>query len=333
LLQEFAIDDVSNWYVRRNRRRFWKGEFDDDKRAAYQTLHHVMASMAQMIAPVAPFIAEWLFQRLNASSDQLSIHCSILRESDASLIDEELNDRMMQAQIIVSLARSLREKAKIKTRQPLRRILLPVDSPTMRRQLQTVEDIIIEEINVKAIEYVSDDTNIVRRSAKPNFKVIGKKYGGDTKTVAQAIKSLTSEQVRRLEQSSVIAVSIGDTTVQIDFEDVEIVSEDIEGWLVAIERGVTVALDTELDETLVREGLAREFVSKVQKLRKDSGFDVTDRITMVLDTDDATYEALMSMRAYIMSETLTETLDRGEGLKSNLFDVNGSTVSVRVERI
>lgn len=333
LLQEFAIDDVSNWYVRRNRRRFWKGEFDDDKRAAYQTLHQVLASMAHMIAPVAPFIAEWLHQRLHNHAERLSIHCSILRESDTSLVDNELNDRMMQAQIIVSLARSLREKAKIKTRQPLRRILLPVDSPTMRRQLQTVEDIIIEEINVKTIEYVSDDTNIVRRSAKPNFKVIGKKYGGETKTVAQAIKSLTSEQVRRLEQSSVLAVSIGDATVQIDFEDVEIVSEDIEGWLVAIERGVTVALDTELDETLIREGLAREFVSKVQKLRKDSGFDVTDRIVLVLSTDDETYDALMSMRAYIMSETLTETLDRGEGLESNRFDVNGSTVSVRVERI
>lgn len=333
LVQEFAIDDVSNWYVRRNRRRFWKGEFDNDKRAAYQTLHHVLMSLAHMVAPVAPFIAEWLYQRLHVDNEQLSIHCRILHTSDAAMIDKELNARMLQAQIIVSLARSLREKAKIKTRQPLRRILLPVDSPTMRRQLQTVEDIIIEEINVKAIEYVSDDTNIVRRSAKPNFKIIGKKYGGDTKTVAAAIKSLTSEQVRRLEQSSVLAVSIGDETVQIDYEDVEIVSEDIEGWLVAIERGVTVALDTELDETLIREGLAREFVSKIQKIRKDSGFDVTDRIALVMETDDVTFESLMTMRSYIVSETLAETLDRGEGLEGNRLDVNGSTVSVRVTRV
>ena len=333
LVQEFAIDDVSNWYVRRNRRRFWKGDFDNDKRAAYQTLHHVLMTLAHMVAPVAPFIAEWLYQRLNVDSEQLSIHCRILRESDAVMIDEELNARMLQAQIIVSLARSLREKAKIKTRQPLRRILLPVDSPSMRRQLQIVEDIIIEEINVKTIEYVSDDTNIVRRSAKPNFKVIGKKYGGETKTVAAAIKSLTSEQVRRLEQSSVLAVTIGDVTVQIDYEDVEIVSEDIEGWLVAIERGVTVALDTELDETLIREGLAREFVSKVQKIRKDSGFDVTDRIALVIETDDVTFESLMTMRSYIVSETLAETLDRGEGLEGNRLDVNGSTVSVRAQRV
>lgn len=333
LVQEFAIDDVSNWYVRRNRRRFWKGDFDNDKQAAYQTLHHVLLSLAHMVAPAAPFIAEWLYQRLHVDNEQLSIHCRILQTSDAAIVDEDLNARMLQAQIIVSLARSLREKAKIKTRQPLRRILLPVDSPTMRRQLQTVEDIIIEEINVKAIEYVSDDTNIVRRSAKPNFKIIGKKYGGDTKTVAAAIKSLTSEQVRRLEQSSVLAVSIGDATVQIDYEDVEIVSEDIEGWLVAIERGVTVALDTELDETLIREGLAREFVSKIQKIRKDSGFDVTDRIALVMDTDDVTYASLMTMRSYIVSETLAETLDRGEGLEGNRLDVNGSTVSVRVTRV
>jgi isoleucyl-tRNA synthetase len=333
LVQEFAIDDVSNWYVRRNRRRFWKGDFDNDKQAAYQTLHHVLLSLAHMVAPAAPFIAEWLYQRLHVDNEQLSIHCRILQTSDAAMVDEDLNARMLQAQIIVSLARSLREKAKIKTRQPLRRILLPVDSPTMRRQLQTVEDIIIEEINVKAIEYVSDDTNIVRRSAKPNFKIIGKKYGGDTKTVAAAIKSLTSEQVRRLEQSSVLAVSIGDATVQIDYEDVEIVSEDIEGWLVAIERGVTVALDTELDETLIREGLAREFVSKIQKIRKDSGFDVTDRIALVMDTDDVTYASLMTMRSYIVSETLAETLDRGEGLEGNRLDVNGSTVSVRVTRV
>jgi len=333
ILQEFVIEDVSNWYVRRNRRRFWKGEYDADKRAAYQTLHEVLLRVTEMMAPVAPFLSESIFLRLQPTLDQLSVHCIILQPCDETVIDSDLEHRMMQAQQIVSLARSLREKAKIKTRQPLRRILLPVDSPTMRRQLQTVEDIIIEEINVKAIEYVSDDTNIVRRSAKPNFKVIGKKYGGDTKTVAAAIKSLTSEQVRRLEQSSVLAVSIGDETVQIDYEDVEIVSEDIEGWLVAIERGVTVALDTELDETLIREGLAREFVSKIQKIRKDSGFDVTDRIALVIETDDVTFESLMTMRSYIVSETLAETLDRGEGLEGNRLDVNGSTVSVRVTRV
>ena len=332
-LQEFVIEDVSNWYVRRNRRRFWKGEYDSDKRAAYQTLHEVLLHVAEMMAPVAPFLAESIFLRLNSSLEQLSVHCVILQPYDKSVIDNDLESRMMQAQRIVSLARSLREKAKIKTRQPLRRILLPVDSPAMRRQLQTVEDIIKEEINVKEIEYVSDDTNIVRRSARPNFKVIGKKYGGDTQVVAQAIKSMNHEMVRKLEQSSVLALTIGERTVQIDFEDVEIVSEDIEGWLVATDGATTVALDTELDEHLVREGLAREFVSRLQKIRKESGFDVTDRIDVLYSTDDETATALDSMRSYIGMETLAESLERGEQLLGVDLEINGRHVNVRVQRV
>jgi isoleucyl-tRNA synthetase len=203
----------------------------------------------------------------------------------------------------------------------------------MRRQLQSVEDIIKEEINVKEIEYVSDDTNIVRRSAKPNFKIIGKKYGDATQKVAQAIKSLTHEQVRKLEQSSVLALTINDQTMQIDFEDVEIVSEDIEGWLVATDSGLTVALDTELDDALLREGMAREFVSRIQKLRKDSGFDVTDRISIRYVTDDETSAALETMRSYIVMETLAVTLERGERLEGVDLEINGRHVNVRVNRV
>lgn len=332
IVQDFVIDDVSNWYVRRNRRRFWKGEMDADKLAAFQTLHNVIQTVASLIAPVAPFLAEEIFLRVTTDCEQLSVHCSILQSCDASLIDHDLEHRMMQAQTIVFLARSLREKAKIKTRQPLRRILLPVDGPAMRRNIQSVEDIVIEEINVKAIEYVSDDTNIVRRSAKPNFKVIGRKYGGKTQQVAQAIKTLTSEQVRRLEQSSVLALNIGSETMQIDFEDVEIVSEDIEGWLVATEHGLTVALDTDLDDALLHEGLAREFVSRLQKIRKDSGFEVTDRIVIRYSTDDSTADAISNMRAYIAMETLADTLERGDGSLGTDLEINGRNVSVHVER-
>ncbi len=332
-VQDFAIEDLSNWYVRRNRRRFWKGEMDTDKRAAYDTLHEVMFAIAELMAPVAPFLAEFLFLRLQIVFGQSSIHYRILQTSDAALIDTDLEHRMKQAQTIVSLARSLREKARIKTRQPLRRILLPIDGPAARRQVQSVEDIIIEEINVKEIEYVSDDTNIVRRSAKPNFKVIGKKYGKQAKQVGEAIRSLDHEQVRRLEQSSVLAITIEDDTVQIDYEDVEIVSEDIEGWLVASDGGVTVALDTEIDLALEREGLAREFVSRLQKLRKDSGFSVTDRITVAYTCDDATAEALQAMRTYIAMETLAITLERGEQLEGADLEINGRHVNVRVERV
>ncbi|MFN4986345.1 MAG: isoleucine--tRNA ligase [Ignavibacteria bacterium] len=333
ILQEFVIEDVSNWYVRRNRRRFWKGEYDADKRAAYQTLHEVLLRVAEMMAPVAPFLSESIFLRLQPTLDQLSVHCIILQSCDENVIDSDLEHRMMQAQQIVSLARSLREKAKIKTRQPLRRILLPVDSPAMRRQLQTVEDIIKEEINVKEIEYVSDDTNIVRRSARPNFKIIGKKYGTDTQVVAQAIKTLTHEMVRKLEQSSVLALMIDDKTVQIDFEDVEIISEDIEGWLVASDGGLTVALDTELDEHLMREGLAREFVSRLQKIRKESGYEVTDRVEVHYCTDDETSAALEAMRSYIGMETLAESLERGEQPLGVDLEINGRHVNVRVQRV
>ncbi|MFN5377845.1 MAG: isoleucine--tRNA ligase [Ignavibacteria bacterium] len=333
ILQEFVIEDVSNWYVRRNRRRFWKGEYDADKRAAYQTLHEVLLRVAEMMAPVAPFLSESIFLRLQPTLDQLSVHCIILQSCDENVIDSDLEHRMMQAQQIVSLARSLREKAKIKTRQPLRRILLPVDSPAMRRQLQTVEDIIKEEINVKEIEYVSDDTNIVRRSARPNFKIIGKKYGTDTQVVAQAIKTLTHEMVRKLEQSSVLALMIDDKTVQIDFEDVEIISEDIEGWLVASDGGLTVALDTELDEHLMREGLAREFVSRLQKIRKESGYEVTDRVEVHYCADDETSAALEAMRSYIGMETLAESLERGEQPLGVDLEINGRHVNVRVQRV
>lgn len=333
LVQEFMIEEVSNWYVRRNRRRFWKGEYDTDKRAAYQTLYSVLETVTELIAPVAPFLSEFLFQHLHINAENQSVHSRILREVEAQFIDTDLEQRMWQAQMIVFLARSLREKAKIKTRQPLRRILLPVDSPQQRRQLQTVEDIITEEINVKSIEYVSDGTNIVRRSAKPNFKIIGKKYGDTTQLVANAIKSLTNEDVRKLEQSSVLTVTVAQSTVQIDFEDVEIVSEDIEGWLVASEKGLTVALDTELDDALLKEGLAREFVSRIQKIRKEMNFEVTDRISLVFETDDQTADDLLSMRTYIGMETLTVTLERGEQLAGVDLEINGRHVNVRVQRV
>jgi isoleucyl-tRNA synthetase len=333
-LQDYVIDDVSNWYVRRNRRRFWKGAMDADKRAAYVTLHRVLVDVVSMTAPVAPFLSEWLYRALHVEEEIIgqSVHCSILRAIESSEVDTELEARMKQAQTVVSLARSLREKAKIKTRQPLRRILLPVDGPSTRRRYQKVEDIIAEELNVKLIEYVSDDTNIVRKSARPNFKVIGKKYGGNTQGVATAIKSLSSDDIRNLEQRSVLAVLVNDATMQIDYEDVEIVSEDIEGWLVASEGSITVALDTEIDDALITEGIAREFVSKIQKVRKDSGFDVTDRIRLEYSASDETSNALMSMRHYIERETLAIELERVPQIDVEPLDVNGREVHVRVVR-
>ncbi len=190
-----------------------------------------------------------------------------------------------------------------------------------------------EEINVKEIEYVSDDTNIVQRSAKPNFKIIGKKYGERTQLVAQAIRTMTSEHVRKLEQSSVIALTVQNETVQVEFEDVEIGSQDIEGWLVASEGGITVALDTEINAELEREGLAREFVSRIQRIRKEAGFSVTDRISIELIADNETVEALLAMRAYIAMETLAISLERGEQPQGVDLEINGRFVNVRIMRV
>ncbi|MBX3044287.1 MAG: isoleucine--tRNA ligase [Candidatus Kapabacteria bacterium] len=309
-VQDFAIYELSNWYIRRNRRRFWKGEKDDEKIAAYQTLREVLVKVLQLMAPQAPFISEDLYQRLRNDNDALSIHLTDMPVADESLIDTELERRMDAAQKITSLARSLREKANLKVRQPLRRILVPVNNPTERRDIQQVEDIIIEEINVKAIEFITDnDSDIVRKVAKPNFKIIGKKYGKSTQGVANFIKSMTNEMIKSIEKAGVLTTTIDGNDLEISFEDIEIQSEDIEGWLVATENGITVALDTSLDDGLINEGIAREFVNRIQNLRKDSGFEVTDRIKIQYVAGEKISSSIELMTDYIKNETLADSLE------------------------
>ena len=238
-VQNFVINELSNWYIRRNRRRFWKGEKDDEKIAAYQTLREVMMRIISMIAPTTPFLAEDLYQRLRTEKDPETIHITMMPLADESKIDKSLERKMELAQIIVSLSRFLREKSKIKVRQPLRRILIPVNNAQERRDIQLVADIIKEEINIKEIEFVTDETaGVVSRKAKGNFKTLGKKFGKNTQAVANAIKDFTSEQIKQIEASKKLMVLVGEQEVQIDFEDIEISSEDIEGWLVASEGSV-----------------------------------------------------------------------------------------------
>ncbi|MFA7627231.1 MAG: isoleucine--tRNA ligase, partial [Candidatus Kapaibacterium sp.] len=230
-VQDFVINELSNWYIRRNRRRFWKGEKDAEKIAAYQTLRDVLLKVLQLIAPQAPFISEDLFQRLRNVNDALSIHLTDMPVENNTLIDTELERRMDAAQKITSLARSLREKANLKVRQPLRRILIPVNNPTERRDIQAVGDIIVEEINVKNIEFITDnDSDIVRKVAKPNFKVIGKKFGKSTQNVANFIKSMSNEMIKDVEKSGLLRFSINSENYELSIEDIEIQSEDIEGW-------------------------------------------------------------------------------------------------------
>ncbi len=333
LVQEFVINDVSNWYVRRNRRRFWKGEHDSEKLAAYQTLRETLLGVLQMTAPVSPFLSEYLFQRLRNNSEPTSIHLMLMTTPDDATIDIDLERRMARAQLIVFLSRSLRERAKIRTRQPLRRILVPVRSAQERRDIQAVESIIAEEVNVKGIEYVSDDTGIVQRSAKPNFKVMGKKFGKETQQVANLIRSMSSEQIAEVENRGTVELAMNDATYTIETADIEIVSEDIEGWLVATQSGTTVALDTEIDAVLLNEGTAREFVNRIQTLRKDSGFDVTDRIAVQYNAPDELHAAIMAMRDYICDETLCTELRYEASLDGIALDINDSVVSVTIRKV
>lgn len=335
LIQEFSINELSNWYIRRNRRRFWKGENDDEKIAAYQTLREVLLGVVSMMAPNAPFLAEFLYQKLRSKNDAESVHLAMLPESNESLINKDLERKMALAQQIVFLARSLREKAKIRVRQPLQKILIPVINPQERRDIQSVEDIIKEEINIKEIDFVNEDTSsIVRRSAKPNFKSLGKKYGKSTNIVANLLREFTNEDILRLEREKTRTLVSGEMSFEIEFEDIEIVSEDIEGWLVATEKSVTVALDTHISEELMREGLAREFVNRIQNLRKDSGLEVTDRISVNIEANEKVSLALNAEKDYICSEVLAQSLDFTQSEENWVeLDLIDENVKVKIQKV
>jgi len=334
-VQDFVINELSNWYIRRNRRRFWKGEKDQDKIAAYQTLREVLLDLLKMIAPIAPFISEDLYQRMKLDNEPLSIHLCNLPEVNEKYIDLELENRMDIAQKITSLTRFLREKANLRVRQPLRRILVPVLNSDFRRMLQKVEDIIIEEINVKKIEYLEDETNsIIQKSAKPNFKVIGKKFSKQTQLVANAIKSLNNEQINLIEKKGNLDLKIDDNIFNIALEDIEIASEDIEGWLVASEDGITVALDTSLDQDLINEGIAREFINRIQNLRKELDFEVTDKIKVYYSGNENITKAIENKSDYIKNEILATELFLNDNEKEMTeIDINDINIKVKIEKI
>jgi isoleucyl-tRNA synthetase len=337
MVSEFSVEQLSNWYVRRNRRRFWKSEMNADKLAAYQTLYECLLSVVKMMAPLAPFLSDHLYRALNETTlgeTVPSVHLSQIPEADHSLVDAALERRMERAQTVVALARMLREKSKLKVRQPLRRILLPVSGADEQEDYGAVEEIIKDELNVKAVEYVdAGASDVVRRKAKPNFKAIGPRFGKQAKAVAAAITAMTGAEITALLGSGSLTLTTGNDSFDVFAEDVEILHEDIEGWLVASEGVVTVALDTELDEELLSEGLAREFVNRVQTLRKDSGLDVTDRIRLVYDTDDALASALEAQRDYVMSETLAIELVGGGAGEMSEVEINGIVCRIAASRV
>lgn len=335
LVQEFMINDVSNWYVRRNRRRFWKGEKDSDKISAYQTLRNVLLDVLSMMAPAAPFLPEVLYRRLRTEKQEPSIHMRLISMGDVSCIDGDLERRMSLAQTIVFLSRSLREKSKIKTRQPLKRILIPVISPQQRRDIQAIENIIKEELNIKAVEYVNEEAGIVKRSVKANFKALGKRYGKQTQRIANVISGMDEQQIRSFLQEQSFKFNIDEDSYLITLEDVDVMTHDMEGWLVANEGSLTVALDTEIDQELKQEGLAREFVNRIQNLRKNIGLQVTDRINVNFLANKEISDAIIKLSDYVCNEILCVTCNSVESINSDAhtIEIDQEIISVFITRV
>ena len=313
-IQDFVVDDLSNWYVRLNRKRFWKGEYNEDKIEAYQTLYTCLEVVAKLSSSIAPFYMDRIFLDLNKVSGKekvSSIHLSKFPESDASCIDADLEERMSLAQRISSLIHSLRKAHTIKVRQPLSRVLIPVLNEKTKHQIQLVEDLILSEVNVKKIEYIDDTSGVVVKKIKPNFKKLGKEFGPRLKEVAAGITAMTKDDIKKIEKENAFKIKLdGGEIVQITLEDVEISSEDIPGWLVASESGVTVALDITITDELKKEGIARDIVNRVQNLRKDMGLEVQDKIKITVQKKDELIDgALIANKEYICNETQALSLD------------------------
>jgi len=326
-LEDFVDRDLSNWYVRLNRRRFWKGEMNEDKLSAYQTLHRVLSTLSQLASPFAPFFSDWMWQNLNGSEQ--SVHLTLFTSIQKEDVDRDLEQKMEFAQTISSMVLSLRKKEKIRVRQPLSRILIPADSPSMKQQIAEVASIILSEVNVKSLEFMEDTAGVVVKKIKPNFKSLGARMGAKMKVVAGAIAALEQTDIRNLEKSGSFELSVEGEIISIDLNDVEIISEDIPGWLVAVEGPITVALDIQISENLKKEGFAREFINRVQNFRKSSGLEVTDRIRLGFHISDEIKDAIIEFQNYICEEVLADELL----FISDFQEDKGTTVDLEEENL
>ncbi len=318
-ISEFVQEIMSNWYVRLSRRRFWKGEYQQDKIAAYQTLFECLLSISKLMAPVAPFYADQLYRDLcDATHIEAfdSVHLAQFPVAVSENRNSALEDRMSKARTIASLALSLRKKEQIKVRQPLQKIMIPVHNAAEREAIELVADLIQSEINVKSIELLDDASDILVKEIKPNFKALGPRFGKNMKAAVGVINTLNDEQIKSLEVGETLAVKINGEEAKIEPNDVLIQSKDIEGWSVANGNGLTVALDIQLDDDLINEGIAREMINRIQNLRKDAGFEVTDKIILYLKEDVALVKVFEKYQAYIQQETLAKEIV----LKKNLVD-------------
>ena len=335
-ISDFTIDHLSNWYVRRCRRRFWKSEMNENKLAAYQTLYECLITVSKLIAPFVPFLAEELFQNLNSvtkSEAVESIHLTDLPVKGE--IDKELEMKMEIAQHVVYLTRAIRAKSNLKVRQPLKKLMVVIEK-NKKDSLAKMKEVILEEVNIKELEIVEDDSVIVHKSAKPNFKTVGPKFGNKVKSVTEMIKNFTVSEINSLEKGDPVSIKINGESVDIGFEDVEILSEQIAGWIVESENGLTVAVDTQLTKELISEGLAREFVNRIQNMRKDAGFQVIDKINVAFSGSSDFVNAINNFIKYISVETLAEKIENQNELKGDFLQdwkIGDNEIKIKIERV
>lgn len=310
-ISDFVQENLSNWYVRLCRRRFWKGEYGTDKIAAYQTLYTCLMTVAKLSAPIAPFFMDRLYKDLNEATNAekyTSVHLAEFPKFVENFVDKSLESKMLKAQTVSSLVLSLRKKEMIKVRQPLQKVMIPVLDEVQRTEIEAVSDLIKAEVNVKEIQLLDDASGILVKQIKPNFKALGPKFGKDMGLISKEIQGFSQEQIAKIEKDGVITIVISGNNVNLTIQDVEISSQDIEGWLVANSNGITVALDITISDELRKEGIARELVNRIQNIRKDSGFEVTDKIKVTILKDGIIQEAIEANADYIKSETLTQEL-------------------------
>ncbi len=323
-IQEFTTDHLSNWYVRLCRRRFWKGEYSEDKIAAYQTLYTCLETIAKLAAPIAPFFMDRLFTDLNGVSGRdknSSVHLSDLGELKEDRIDQDLEERMEIAQQLSSMVLAIRKKEALKVRQPLQKLMVPVLDETFKRQLKAVSDLILSEVNVKEIEYLEDTAGVLVKKIKPDFKKLGPKFGKNMKVVAAIISQMDQDAIAEFEKEGTFIIEVDGQKTDLELDDVQISSEDIPGWAVETEGKYTVALDTGLSEELIHEGIARELVNRIQNFRKEAGFEVTDKINLQIKSHDQIDEAIKSNKDYICSETLASQLELVDELNEKNYKI------------
>ena len=332
-IETFVCDDLSNWYVRLSRRRFWKGVMNADKQSAYDSLYVCLKTVTELMSPFAPFFSEWLFKSLKLNTTVSSVHLTEMPKVQEAYINKSLESTMQLAQDLSSLVLSLRKKQNIRVRQPLQKIMVPVLDPTFKQQLEHIKELVLSEVNVKHLEFIEADNDLIVKAIKPNFKALGPKIGANMKALSAAIQTISHSQINELEKEGFLTIDLGSVQFKLLKEDVEILSKDMPGWLVAVDGKLTVALDIQISDELRKEGLAREIINRVQNLRKESGLDVMDRIIVTVNCSEEINAAIVYFKDYICAEILADNIVYSETLlEAEKIDIEGVVCLIKLEK-